>query len=617
MKSLVIFLVFLDLFVGTAVYGQTISIVDPVSKKVLTYEEIDVLPNGEKITSKNVDGGFIIERNQKFYKVVNYSNITPKNYGAKGNGIYQNSGDMNALKSGNDDTQALAVFFKNRQKTPAFGSHMGGSSLYVPISVYLTSGSYNIDDHFTKIFGDGPGATIIHAIAAKNENVPVFFFGRKPVGNAWDSLLTGGGVNNMQINSENAKIRNFGIILDFAEYMNFENLGFRNLGKSAVKGNFWESYFSNVKIESSGQNQTGSENGIPDTGIIDFSYATENPHLDASNNGYFNKITFSSCTGTLIKLAAAANTTVNINFNGLYAETYPGNTGKPEELPLIYSINSQNNSISHGFITVNSSGTERNGLALLLDGNSSLSVSNFSFNMNPVEGFLKRSVRRLNSFGRISYGSTLSLNSVNFEDPTDSVGFGTSSTKPLLYGKGKLLMNLVQFHVLDINSGGTRRLTNLVDRNLKADGSILVIPYDRNGKVQALQKTLQFNDGKITFFYSSVPATVDTWEKGDRIQYSEPVNRALGLVCTEPGTTGTSRNIMVSGRKGEKSVRALSTENLLVGDWIVFAGMEGYNRISAISNKEILLEQPLPKNLSNALLSFKPPVWETFQTIIK
>uniref|UniRef100_UPI002F921CEF hypothetical protein n=1 Tax=Kaistella sp. TaxID=2782235 RepID=UPI002F921CEF len=394
-------------------------------------------------------------------------------------------------------------------------------------------------------------------------------------------------------------------------------LGFRNLGKSALKGNFWESYFSNVKIESSGQNQTGSENGIPDTGIIDFSYATENPYLDASNNSYFNKITFSSCTGTLIKLAAAANTTVNINFNGLYAETYPGNTGKPEELPLIYSINSQNNSISHGFITVNSSGTERNGLALLLDGNSSLSVSNFSFNMNPVEGFLKRSVRRLNSFGRISYGSTLSLNSVNFEDPTDSVGFGTSSTEPLLYGKGKLLMNLVQFHVLDINSGGTRRMTNLIDRNLKATGSLLVIPYDKNGKVQSLQKSLQFNDGKITFFYSSVPATVDTWEKGDRIQYSEPVNRALGLVCTESGTTGTSRKIMVSGRKGEKSVRALSTEDLLVGDWIVFAGIEGYNRISAIRNKEILLEQPLPKNLSNAPLSFKPPVWETFQTIIK
>ncbi len=74
---------------------------------------------------------------------------------------------------------------------------------------------------------------------------------------------------------------------------------------------------------------------------------------------------------------------------------------------------------------------------------------------------------------------------------------------------------------------------------------------------------------------------------------------------------------MVSGRKGEKSVRALSTEDLLVGDWIVFAGIEGYNRISAIRNKEILLEQPLPKNLSNAPLSFKPPVWETFQTIIK
>lgn len=617
MKSLFIFSFFFAFSVGTAVYGQNISVVDPVSKKVLTYEEIDILPNGEKVTSKNVDGSFIIERNQKFYKAVNYSSISPKNYGAKGNGVYYNSGDMNALKSGNDDTQPLADFFKNRQKTPVYGSHMGGSSLYLPSSIYLSTGSYTIDDHYTKIFGDGPGATIIHAVAAKNENAPVFFYGRKPVGNAWDSLLTGGGITNMQINSENARIRNFGIILDFTEYMNFENLSFRNIGKSAVKGNFWESYFNNIKIESSGQNQKSTEAGAPETGIIDFAYPTANPHRDASNNSYFNKITFSSCTGTLIKLAATANTTVNINFNGLYAETYPGNTGKPEELPLIYSINSQNNSISNGFMTVNSSGIQRNGLAVLLDGNSSLSVSNFSFNMNPLEGYIKRSVRRLSAFGQISFGSTLSLNSVNFEDPTDSVGFGMDSTVPLLYGTGKLLMNLVQFHVLDLNSGGTRRMTNLIDRHLKSTGSALVIPYDRNGKVQSLQKSLQFNDGKITFFNNSVPATVDTWEKGDRIQYREPNKGVLGLVCTEPGTSGISKKIMVSGKKGEKSVRALSTENLLTGDWIVFAGSEGYNRISAIRNNEILLEQPLPKNLNNALLSFKPPVWEILQTIIK
>ncbi|UFK97123.1 hypothetical protein [Kaistella faecalis] len=616
MKALQIFSLFF-FFIGGIVNSQTISLVDPISKKVLTYEEIAILPNGQKVTVKDADGSFIIQLNQKFYKTVNYTSITPKNYGAKGDGVYSNSGDMNALKSGSDDTQPLSDFFKNRQKTSAFGSHMGGNSLYIPSSVYRSNGSYVIDDHFTKIFGDGPGATIIHAIADKNENAPVFLYGRKPVENAWDSLLTGGGISNLHINSENARIRNFGVVLDFTEYMNFENLSFRNIGKSAIKGNFWESYFSNIKVESSGQNQKAEENGVPETGIIDFAYSTKNPHRDASNNSYFNKITFSSCTGTLIKLSATSNTTVNINFNGLYAETYPGNTGLPEELPLVYSINSQNSSINSGFITVNSSGTQRNGLAFLLDGNSSLSVSNFSFNLNPVEGYLKRSVRRLSAFGRISFGSTITLNNVNFEDPTDSVGFGISSPKPLLYGTGKLLLNLVQFHILDINSGGTRRVTNLIDRTLKATGNVLVIPYDRNGKVQSLQKSLQFNEGKITLFADSAPTTVDAWEIGDKIQYSEPNGGVVGLVCTEPGTSGTLKKITVSGKKGDKSVKSIFSGSLLVGDWIKFAGSDEYNRISTIRNNELLLEQPLAKNLSNAVLSFKPPVWETFQIIIK
>lgn len=218
MKSLFIFSVFFTFSVGTAVYGQNISVVDPVSKKVLTYEEIDILPNGEKVTSKNVDGSFIIQRNQKFYKAVNYSSITPKNYGAKGNGVYYNSGDMNALKSGNDDTQPLADFFKNRQKTPVYGSHMGGSSLYLPSSVYLSSGSYTIDDHYTKIFGDGPGATIIHAVAAKNENAPVFFYGRKPVGNA--SVSTKSDSKSINVKMERYKYKSSLYFLKKYEKMN-------------------------------------------------------------------------------------------------------------------------------------------------------------------------------------------------------------------------------------------------------------------------------------------------------------------------------------------------------------------------------------------------------------
>ncbi|MDF0718813.1 hypothetical protein P0M11_02255 [Kaistella sp. PBT33-4] len=590
--------------------AQIITVVDPKTRLVQNYEEIKVLSGGRPVSSAAVDGKVIIEKDGRFYRIVNFSAVSPKDFGAKGDAMYRLEGDINALRSGTDDTEAIGRFLGTRNISAPTGSHLYGTALYFPYSVYRTSGAYIISDHYTKIYGDGPGISIIHANAGQNREEPLFFFGRKPTVNAWDSLLSGGGLSNLQINTDNSSIRSNAVVLDYVEYMSFQDLYFSGFGKSAIKGSFWEGYFRNIKFENCGTMQTSNNLGLPLSGVIDSESETSNPYSDASNNSLFEKLTFSSCAGTLLKLTAAKNTTVNMNFNGLYIESYYEDAGPVNDLPMIYTRNAKSVTINNGFITVNSTGIVRKGLAVYVDDNSSLSLSNFALTLNPVDGYTKRSVKRLDSFIRIDVGSVLSLHTVKFADPTDSVGFGLDSVPALIRGEGKLMMNLITFDILASHRGGTRRLTNLIDRRLQATGLVLVTPFDHKGEVPLLRTTLQYTEGKISVLADEIPASVETWDNGDHIKFITPKNETVGMVCTEPGTSGTLMNVVGSGRKNEKTLTVNSVAGLLVGDWIRVGDDSNYNRISGITGKKISLEQPLNFTVSEVKTSYKAPVWK-------
>lgn len=609
----------ISLFSWVSNFSQIVTKVDPVTKDVENFESISKWSDGSDMNDKKIDNKMYYKIDGKYYKKVYYSQNTPQLFQAKGDGAYNKKGDTHALEKGSDDNQALDKFLSSRKKTNTTGSHFGGSSLYFPYSVYKTSGAYTIDDHYTTLIGDGSGASIVHSINNnKNIEVPVFTFSRKQAGDAFDALLTGGGIKDLSLITDNSSVRNYAMLLDYTEYMKFSDIDFVGFGKSAVKGNFWESSFTNIKFEGCGTLQEVGSDGNPLTGVIDSESGTNNKYKDASNNTLFTKITFSSCAGTLLKFTSARNTTVNMNINGLYAETYPGNTEKADELPLIYSKQAKNNSITNGFITVNNTGKERNGTVIKLDQASDLSLSSLNISLNPIEGYLKRSIRRLRSFAYIANTSTLSLSNITISDATDSVGYGISSVPPFFEGEGSVNFNLLKVQILDSKFGGTRRITNIFDRKLRATGSLLLQPYDTNGAVASLQKNITFSDGRITLMSDRIPDNIETWEIGDKIAYKDVTKEGnLGKVVTSPGTTGKLENVFGNIDKNSVELTVTKPQNLLIGDWIEIEGVEGYNRIAKINGNKIILEQKSQKTIKDAKIIFHMPEWKKYGCIEK
>lgn len=517
MKTAVLFL----LFFSVSAYAQTITIADKNTKQINSYREVITFHDGTPMNDQKLDNNIYIKHNGKYYRKNISSENTPMNYGAKGNGSYKSKGDINQLEKGEDDLQSIDQFIKSRKKTADVGSHLGGSSLYFPYSVYKVKNSYLINDHYTEIYGDGAGASIIHALSdGKNTEVPLFTFKKGTEGsNSWDGLLSGGGLKNIQLKTDNSSNQNTALLLDYVEFMKFEDVNFSGFGKSAIKGSFWEGYFKNLKFEDCGTMQLADKNGNPLNGIIDTDSDSNSKFRDASNNSLFEKLTFSSCSGTLLKFTTVKNTTVNLNVSGIYAESYHGDLGKADELPFVYMIRSKNCTINNGFITVNTSKVKRRATVFKLDEGSDLAVSNLNVSLNPESTFLDKSVQRLRSFGNINGSSKLSFSNITIGDPTDSVGFEEDSTPPFFEGNGTLNFNLLTVHTLNYNNGGTRRITNLFDRALEASGDVLFQVFDQNGNVKQLQKKVRFDNGKVSLSGNEVPATPETWVKGDKIIY--------------------------------------------------------------------------------------------------
>lgn len=604
-------ILFLLLFVFYLTEGQVVTLVDEKTKEIFNFKEVIHFFDGSIMNDTKIDDVIYKKINGKYYKRIWGDEITPVMYGVKGDAYYKNYGDLQSLYSGTDDTQAISEFINSRKQNKINKNHLGGSFLYIPHSIYKVMGNYIIDDHYTIISGDGQGATIIHALNKnKDKDKPLFIFRKSIKGNSWDDLLTGGGLQRITLKTDNSSIRNIAVGLDFVEYMTFRDLYIEGFGKSAIKGTFWECYFDNLKLTGCGSQQTLDENGEPLFGIVDTS--NDNPaRSNLSNNTLFNKLTFSSCFGTLLRLTSNFAQSVNMNINGIYAETYFQDSGIVDELPLVFVKNSIGNTINGGFITINSTGNLRSASVIKMNGISELKLSSLSISFNPINGYLVRPIRRLKNIVELkSINSKLYLTDVTFSDQVDAVGYGLESVPPLIQGIGICNLNNVVFNILDYNSGGTRRFTNLVDRRLKSNGTLLVIPYDKNGEIPSLRKNIRLNNGKLILSSDILPNSIETWEIGDKIEYTNTREGRVGKVCISPGTTGTLKNIIGNIKKGTNILEVNSSKDFLVGDWIEIFGSKGYNRIEKITKNRLFLEQKHIVNSTNSSISFHSPLWK-------
>jgi hypothetical protein len=410
--------------------------------------------------------------------------INFKDFGAIGNGVYNTSGDLNALASGTYNDNALNTVF-SRQADGGV-SKQGGVELTLPVGAYRTHakiGGFNISSHNNILRGQGVGNTILHFERSSDLNESAITFG-KSSGDADTRLIRGGGVEDVSIKTNNGNIVNDALTIDYTEYQTYQNLNIEGFYRSALKMGIWESRFNNITIRATGAGQTAT-NGAPDYGVIDFdSHSASNPYRDACNNTTFDKLTLSGLYGTHIRASAIANTIVNININGLYDETYPGNGGYVDTLPIYYFNAVRNFNINGGFLTVNETGVNRDRYAVVISNdsrNSWVNFTNFTFNQNisSTDGnnrYATNATRALKGFVYLGGANAkMSCNNVIFFDPSGSVGVGATGSKYLIDGEDS---SEVKFHnvVFEVKRG-TWDSTNIINPAIKVTGDYTIRYY--------------------------------------------------------------------------------------------------------------------------------------------
>lgn len=410
-------------------------------------------------------------------KIINYKTqvLTPSP-----DASYNITGDPFKLKSGTMVTNKLrAAFTGPKTSLSAFNE---GVQYQFKQGIFPTetgTNGFNINTHNSFIKGEGPGVTTIHFISKQTSGETGFSFSKEA--GLTDRLIRGGGITNLTLRSNNNNIIDFGLQLDYNEYMLLENVNFENFFKSALMGCFWESNFENIVIRNSGAGQKMVD-GVPDHGLLDFDSHSKLGNRDACNNSNFSKLTFSSCLGTHIRAVAAANTIVNINIFGLYDETYPHDAGDLDDFPIYYLRGVKNFNITGGFLTVNSTTVNRNSIGLRIASdlrNGMVNLTNFEFLQNHgTETFKENIYRRLKTFIYLERNQAISLTNVTINDASGSVGLGLPS-KYLIDGEAGSVVYLNNVHFMV--KKGVWGQDNIINPLIKKQGSITIIYYSNDG----------------------------------------------------------------------------------------------------------------------------------------
>jgi len=574
--------------------------------------------------SQRVDGNLVVEG----YVSSPLLPAIPQQYGAAGNGKYNTSGDSNGLQAGaTDDTTAITAWLAARKATNSTGGHEGGAGyLLLPSNVFWTTGAFTINDHYTTISGQGYGASMIHAnVSGGNQATPVLTFQKSVTGNAWNDLLSGGGLQGLTLKTDNSSIRNIALNLEYVEKMRFRDLQIEGFGVSAIEYWGWEGYLENIHILAAGALQTNTSN-LSNTGVIYFGpQDATNPNYTAygyADNTIVNGLDMSGCYGTWLYFNSYTGQTAGIQINRFTAETSPGtDAGGIDNVPIIYANKADVVGISDMQFQVNTTGVTRRGHWLRMDGaTSQFSIGpNSAVSMNPTSGITTRVTQRLSDFAFVNQSDAILNLGTGFTlaDKSDSIGYQeTGGEPPLFTGTGTVNFQGLRVQVLDSSLGSYRRATNVFARTLNATGDMHYESYITTG---AYHRYYRFDSGVVTYFSNSLPTALDHWVAGDKVQYGTngvAPGGYSGMVCTQSGNTGT-----LSGVTGTTTgaptytITVNAASNLLVGDYVALAGGASVNIISAINGNTLTVQLSEPNNVTNGSLSFFAPIWKGYGAI--
>jgi len=476
-------------------------------------------------------------------------------YAGVGDAVYATSGDPALLVSGTYNDTALTTVLGAFTDAPF--SRTGGGTLTIKKGNYRyksKTAGYAVATHNTFLRGEGFGNTIFHFERNADINEKAITFG-KLTGDLETRLLKGGGAENLTLFTNNANVLNTALVIDYAEFMTFKSLRIERYYKSAILAGIWESNFYDTTIVACGAGLAdGLVGRIAEQGVLDLDSHTALSYRDACNNTSFFGLNFSSCYGTLIRIVAYANTTVNINFFGLNGESNTQDAGAVNELSVYYFDKMSNINVVGGFYTINNCGVTRNAYMLEIGNsplNGSVSFSNFSFTQNSTGvggGYNRNSHQRLNAFIYLTgRNSQLHLDNCTINDPSGSVGFTSGSY--LIEGgvNTRLTFTNLVFHV----KAGDRTAANLFNPNIQLEGDIRIIYYDNAGKT-GVEETFVFGKGL------AINGSTNVVMNGSDTVFNIP--HGLGSVPTSFGLTFGD----ASNENFVQSVRTLTSTNIVI-----------------------------------------------------
>jgi hypothetical protein len=406
--------------------------------------------------------------------------------------------DLNTLRSGTDNTDA---FWAMLTALPNGGLFSGRTVPLPAGACRLVNPGLSLARHNVTLQGQGAGATVLHGQTQPNTlSRPLLTIGRVPDAPA-SQPLRGGGLKDLTLKTDNTAMLPTGAVLDFVEYQDWENVSLEGFGESGMQGGFWESYFRALTFRNCGFGQTPGPNpDEPAHGVLDFDSQSDAPGRDACNNTTFDKLTFSSCAGTIIRMVALRNSTVNINLNGINAENYYHDAGPADEQPLIYMDRVMNINLTGGFITVNPGGVRRSATVLRIGNgvyNGMVNVQSMTIFMNDRQPNVAPA-QRLRSFADLGRTAQLSLRNVTLADELGQVGTapagGIAPGSYLIEGKAGARLWLDNVEIRLPATGG-RTAEQLIDPAIDVTGTLTVRLFSALGIPSGQVVTYRFSGG--------------------------------------------------------------------------------------------------------------------------
>lgn len=113
------------------------------------------------------------------------------------------------------------------------------------------------------------------------------------------------------------------------------------------------------------------------------------------------------------------------------------------------------------------------------------------------------------------------------------------------------------------------------------------------------------------FEYISVAPTTSTWTQGDRLKRTNPGSGVRnGQYCTTTGTLGTLTSITATTTNGSAVITVNSISTIRPGQWITIAGVTGNKQVLTISGTTVTLTSTCDASVAGAAVAYVAAVFK-------